>query len=262
MTRSSKSIPESLNKYTSVGIFDSGIGGLSILKEIHRLLPWVRTIYLADQANFPYGDKTPSQLKNIAYQNVKKLSKFEVDLIVVACNTATVHAISFLRKKFPQIIFVGTEPGVKPAAAVAKKGITILSSPQATKSNQLALLINKYINGVPVFNIGSLDLVQAIEKRRSNKEIITILRQILPENILSQTDVLVLGCTHFPLIKKQIQKYVGANVKVIDSGQAIAQRVASFLKQNNSFNKSENTKHIYLTTSNSSIILGKKFKSV
>ena len=113
-------------KKNKIGIFDSGIGGRSIEKEIKKLLPGVKTIYLADTKNFPYGEKTPEQIGKIAVENTRYLLGRGADLVVVACNTATVHAIGYLRKVFPEVSFVGVEPAVKPAGEIAKKGIIIL----------------------------------------------------------------------------------------------------------------------------------------
>lgn len=214
-----------------IGLFDSGIGGKSIEKEIKKLLPEVKTIYLADTKNFPYGEKTPAQIRKIAAANTKYLLARGADLIVVACNTATVHAISYLRRRFPTVPFVGVEPAIKPAGLLAKRGVIIFSSPQATKSKQVTHLIKKYIRGINVFNIGSLDLVRAIENRSSENMIVKILARDLPVEILNQSDVLVLGCTHFPLVKNKIQKYVGEKIKIIDSGEAIARRVKFLLTQ-------------------------------
>lgn len=214
-----------------IGIFDSGIGGLSVVEQIKKLLPNESVIYLADKANFPYGEKTSEQIKRLSKRNVEWLLTQEVKIIVVACNTATVNAISFLRQQFPLIDFVGMEPAVKPAAKQSRKGIIILSSPKATKSKQLTLLINKYAKGVRVFNIGSLKLVRAVEKQWNSPRIKKSLRDSIPQKILEQVDTLVLGCTHFPLIRDHIQKFVGQSIKVIDSGEAVAKRVKAVLKE-------------------------------
>lgn len=216
-----------------IGIFDSGIGGLSVVREIIRLLPKESIIYLADKTNFPYGSKTEDEIKHIAKKNVDWLLSRGAKMIVVACNTATVNAISYLRKKFPTISFVGIEPAVKPASLLAKKGIIILSSPKATKSKQLISLIKKYAKNIKVFNLGSLDLVKAVEENAENHKIKKILKKALTNKILSQTDVIVLGCTHFPLIKEQIQNYVGKGIILVDSGKAVAQRVKEILNKKN-----------------------------
>lgn len=214
-----------------IGIFDSGIGGRSVEKEIKKLLPQYKTIYLADSKNFPYGQKSPEELKKIAVENTKFLLSQGATLIVVACNTATVHAISDVRKTFSDIPFVGVEPAIKPAGEISQKGIIILSSPRATKSKQVALLMKKHVRGVKVFNIGSLELVRAVEEGWDDLEIEGILEEILPKSLLKKCDVLVLGCTHFPLIKDRIQRYIGKEITIIDSGETVARRVKFLLTQ-------------------------------
>src|SRR4030067_3073495 len=179
-----------------IGVFDSGIGGLSLIDEIRKTLPNESIIYFADRANFPYGDKPQIQIRKIAGNNVAWLLNQRVKLIVIACNTATISAITYLREKFPNISFVGMEPAVKPASAKSKKGIIILSSPKATKSKQLRILINNYANNIKVFNIGSLELVQAIEEEWDPAKIDRILEVLLPQKIICQADKLVLGGTH------------------------------------------------------------------
>ena len=215
-----------------IGIFDSGIGGLSVKKEIEKLLPEEEIFYLADKENFPYGEKAPSQIRKIAEKNTQYLIDRGAEIIVVACNTATVHAIAYLRKRFPYVSFVGVEPAVKPAGLASKKGVIVLSSPRATRSKQLHKLINKWAKGVKVFNIGSLELVEAVEKKLGSERIKIILGKKLPKKILNQSDVLVLGCTHFPLIKNEIAKYVGKKIKIIDSAEAVAKQVKLKLGSN------------------------------
>lgn len=221
-----------------IGMFDSGIGGLSILYEINKLLPRETVIYISDKKNFPYGDKSPSQIRQIAKKNVELLLQQNAKIIVVACNTATVHAVSYLRKTFTGVEIVGVEPAVKPAAAIAKKGILVLSSPKAANSKQLARLIDTYAKGIKVFNIGSLDLVCAIEAQNSPDD---ALQRAVPIKLLEEIDTIVLGCTHFPLIKDDIQKFVGNNIKLIDSGEAVAKRVKFLINQN--------TYHFYILRS-------------
>ncbi len=215
-----------------IGIFDSGIGGTSIRKEIVSLLPKTKTIYLADTKNFPYGDKKSSELREIAFENTKQLIGKGANLIVVACNTATLHSIEYLRKSFPKVQFVGVEPAVKPASKISKKGVIILSSPKTTKSHGLRSLIKKYGNKTRILNLASLELVDAIENHDTELNIKNILSEILPKSVLKNSDVLVLGCTHFPLKKKLIQEYVGKDIKVIDSGRGVANRVATLLNYN------------------------------
>jgi glutamate racemase len=245
-----------------IGIFDSGIGGLSIVEDIKRLLPNEPIIYLSDKKNFPYGDKIPEKIKEIARRNAKFLIDKKCKLIVVACNTATVNAINYLREEFPYINFVGVEPAVKPAGKLSKKGIIVLSSPRATKSKQLKSLINRYASGTKVFNIGSIDLVHAVEEKWNSRRIENLLDKLLPQKVLKQADELVLGCTHFPLIKDDIQKHAGKKIKVIDSGEAVARRVKSVLEEDNLLNSEKKPTYKYYTSGVGGNILDIRFVPV
>jgi glutamate racemase len=133
------------------------------------------------------------------------------------------------------------EPAVKPAGLISKKGIIILSSPMAVNSKQLLSLIKKHTKGRKVFNIGSLDLVEAVEKKLPYKEVEKILKNTLPKKILNQSDVIVLGCTHFPLIKEKIAKYVGKEITIVDSGKAVARQVRLRLEQSLAMSKTNKT---------------------
>lgn len=245
-----------------IGIFDSGIGGLSIVKQIKKDLPKESIVYLADKVNFPYGEKTPDQIKKISKKNVEWLLSQNSKIIVVACNTATVNSISFLREKFPLISFVGMEPAVKPAAKQSKRGIIVLSSPKATKSKQLSLLIKKYADGIKVFNIGSLKLVQAVEKKLNTNRIKKILKEAIPQKTLEQSDTVVLGCTHFPLIRQDIQEFVGRNIKVIDSGEAVVKRIKTVLEEKELLSTMSNPSYKFFSRGKKRLTSSDKFKLV
>lgn len=249
-----KKANDSFMNKNPIGIFDSGIGGLSVVRQIKKVLPNESIIYLADKANFPYGEKTPGQIRKLSEKNVKWLLTQKAKLIVVACNTVTVNAISLLRQKFPLTGFVGMEPAVKPAAKESKKGIIILSSPKATKSKQLYYLIKKYVKGVKVFNIGSLELVQAVEEQWNSNKIGITLKKLISQNILNQTDILVLGCTHFTLIKDQIQRFIGGEIKVIDSGEAVAKRVKAVLEEKRLLSTITKPNYSFFTTGEREVI--------
>jgi len=244
-----------------IGIFDSGIGGLSLIKKIKKVLPKESITYLADNLNFPYGNKTPHQLRIISEKNVKWLLSQKAKLIVIACNTATVNSINYLRSIFPESSFVGLEPAIKPAAKLCKKGIIILSSPKSTTSKQLNLLIKKFAKNKKVFNLGSLKLVRAVEQSCSTAKTSKILKDILLKQTLNRADIIVLGCTHFPLIHDQIQKFVGENIKIIDSGEAVAKRIKTLLKEKKLLSKEEKPKYKFFTSGKKKNIRGITFNS-
>lgn len=224
----------------SIGILDSGIGGISVYREIKKVLPREKFVYLADKNNFPYGEKSEEQIKKILFDKVEWFLAKKVKLVVIACNTATVRGIEFLRKEFKDMIFVGLEPAVKPAGKMAKKGILVLSSKGTSKSKQLDGLVKKYVDkDLKIFRNGNQRLVRAIEEKWDNKKLNEIFENVFKEEIKSEIDVVVLGCSHFPLIKKEMQEYLGGNIKIIDSGEAVAKQVKKVLEENNLVSRNE-----------------------
>ena len=207
-----------------IGIIDSGIGGKGIEKEIRKLLPNVKIIYLADIDNFPYGTKKISVLHKILEKNIDTLIKKGANIIVLACNSATVSSVKYLRKKF-QVPIIGVEPAIKPAALASKtKNITIFSTQITSKSQATDDLISKYCKDIKVYKIPFKNLASQIERGETNYSTLEVEEAWLRyknKNI----DVIVLGCTHYTLIKSQIQKIVGENIKIIDSNLAVANQV-------------------------------------
>jgi glutamate racemase len=233
-----------MNNNKPIGLFDSGIGGLSILRALEKELPLESFVYLADESNFPYGEKSKEELKQIARSNCQFLLKLGCKLIVVACNTATVNTIDSLRKKFA-VPIVGIEPAVKPAAEQSEKGILILSSPKAAESRQLEQLINKYANKIDVYNVGCLALVKSIEKEKPVKP---ALKACLPREVLNKIDIIILGCTHFPLVKEQISEYLNNQIKIIEPSIAVAKQVKKRLEEQELLANKEKIKRRFYTT--------------
>ncbi len=228
----------------SIGIFDSGIGGLTVLQEIIALLPSESTIYVADQAHFPYGEKTSKEIQKRTEKICRFLMKKNVKLIVVACNTATVAAVDFLRKRFP-LPFVGLEPAIKPAAKMTKTNIIgVLVTRRTAKSRRQRKLIESFAQGKKVVTVDGSELTPLIEADQEARLVIEKL--LLPLKKLG-VDVLVLGSTHYPFLKKQIQAIMGPAVKVIDSGQAVAKQVKRVLEQNNLLSNQERGKRAFFT---------------
>ena len=251
-----------------IGILDSGVGGLSIWKEIVKNLPHESTIYLADSINCPYGDRTEDEIYILAKRLVKFLLDKKVKLIVLACNTITVFCIDKLRIDFPNIPIVGTVPAVKTAAELTKsKKIGILSTEPTARSEYQKDLINKFAKGCFVINKGESKLVPYIEKGDTKSEKIKkILRDSLKEFLAKDVDVIALGCSHFPFLKDEIGEIMGDRVKILDSGEAIARQVKRVLINNNHLSLSNNPSHIFYTTGNakefskvSKKLLGDKF---
>lgn len=231
-----------------IGILDSGVGGLTVWKEIVAALPHESTVYIGDSFNAPYGTKTQAEIIQLAKHMIRFLKEKQVKLIVVACNTITVSGIDRLREAFPDIPVVGTVPVVKMAAALTKKKkIGLLATGATGNSAYNQKLIKDFAADCEVVVVGTNILVPLIENNKKEE-----LKKILPE-ILKPfrevgVDVVVLGCTHFPLIRKDIEVFLGEGVSVIDSGGAIARQVRRILTSNNALNSGEKISHQLFTT--------------
>ncbi len=229
-----------------IALFDSGVGGLSILLEIQKILPNETTIFLADQKNIPYGKKTQQQLKEITSKITQFLIRHETKLLVIACNTATCYTIDHLRANF-DIPIIGTVPAIKSAAKISKKSkIAVLSTKATAKSLYVKSLIKSFAKGVDVTTIECPGLEQAVETLNEAK-IDKLLENYAGKIIEYEADVAVLGCTHYPLVKKKLSKLLGTSVKIIDSGPSIAKQAQKVLKNLNILSSKKN-QDLYFTT--------------
>jgi glutamate racemase len=207
----------------SIGIIDSGIGGKGIEKEIKKLLPKVKVLYLGDRKNFPYGTKPARVLNKIIEDNANALINKGARVIVLACNSGSVTSLKYLRRKI-KVPIVGVVPAIKPAAAATQtKKIAIFATPITTKSVVQENLIKEFCRGIKVYKIPFANLAGKIEYgelAEAKADISRKWQQYKDKNI----DAIVLGCTHYTLIKKAIQKIVGKNILVIDSNTAVAKQ--------------------------------------
>ena len=217
----------------SIGIFDSGVGGTSIWKELHTLMPNESKIYLADSKNAPYGEKSSEEILRLSIKNTEFLIEQNCKLIVVACNTATTNAIEYLRNNF-QVPFIGIEPAIKPAALQTKtKKVGVLAT-KGTLSSSLFFNTSKlYTAGVKIYEqegSGLVELIEAglLDSKKIRNLLIKFLQPMLEEGI----DCLVLGCTHYPFLIPVLKEILPSHVKVIDSGQAVAQQTKTILEKN------------------------------
>jgi len=224
-----------------IGIFDSGVGGTSIWKEIHRLMPSEQTIYLADSINAPYGPKGKQAIINLSVKNTEWLLKKRCKLIVVACNTATTNAISFLRNQY-QVPFIGIEPAIKPAALHSKtKAIGVLATKGTLASHLFYTTSSLYSKGIRVIEQDGEGLVELIENGKINSlEMSSLLQFYLKPMKEANIDYLVLGCTHYPYLIPQLIKLLPKQVKIIDSGQAVARQTKAILEKEKLRMSSEN----------------------
>lgn len=223
-----------MEKQAPIGIFDSGIGGLSIWREIIKLMPFENTVYLADNKNAPYGRKTKSEIVSLSIKNTEFLLEQGAKVIVVACNTATTNAIRELRKSFPNIQFIGTEPAIKPAALGSEtKSIAVLATYNTINSEAYHLAQKKaYMRNIDLLSIAGNGLVELIEAGKLNSpEIDLLLKEYLLQIINSKNiDYLVLGCTHYPFLRDKIKTVLPLSVNIIDSGVPVAKQTKAVIK--------------------------------
>jgi glutamate racemase len=221
-----------------IGIFDSGVGGLTIYKEIHKLLPDENIIYLADSKNAPYGEKSKEEIIQISVKNTEYLLSRGCKIIVVACNTASTNAVQYLREKF-DVPFIRVQPAIKPAALNSKtKVVGILATKGTLKSELLLETSQRFAQGVEVVEQVGEGLVSMIENGKMySAEMDLLLNKHLRPMLEKNIDFLVLGCTHYPLLTPQIKSIVGDKVTVLDSGEAIARQTKFILEQENLINE-------------------------
>jgi glutamate racemase len=210
----------------AIGIFDSGVGGLSVLREIRRELPFENLLYVADSGYAPYGDRPPAFVQQRARTVVEFLIGQGAKAIVVACNTATAVAVDSLRSTFTLPI-VAIEPAVKPAAATTRSGVVgVLATTNTLTSAKFAKLVEQYANGASVLTHASPGLVEQVESGDLTGERTRALVERYVDPLLEEgADTLVLGCTHFPFLTPLIQEIAGPNVAVIDPAVAVAREL-------------------------------------
>ncbi len=225
-----------MNNNKPIGIFDSGIGGTSIWREIHHLLPNEKTIYLADSKNAPYGQKSKEEIIALSMKNTDLLLKWDCKLIVVACNTATTNAIKELRAKY-DIPFIGIEPAIKPAATNSKTQTIGILATQGTLISELFYNTTQKFQNTKIIEQVGHGLVQLIENGEINSpEMTELLQSYLQPMIAANIDYLVLGCSHYPYLIPQIRKILPEHIQIIDSGEAVAKQTKNILtKQNRIF---------------------------
>lgn len=214
-----------------IGIFDSGIGGTSIWKEIHKTLPLENTIYLSDSKNAPYGEKSKDEILALSIKNTEFLINQGCKIIVVACNTATTNAIKELREKY-NIPFIGIEPAIKPAALHSKTQIIGILATKGTLSSELFhQAVLSYPNTKIIEQIGT-GLVKLIEEGKiDTPEMTDLLKMYLNPMIEVGIDYLVLGCSHYPYLIPKIKIILPEHIKIIDSGEAVARQTKKILEE-------------------------------
>jgi glutamate racemase len=215
-----------------VGIFDSGIGGVSVLGAIREQMPEESVIYFGDQGHIPYGPRAMEQIRDFSEAITRFLLDHEAKIIVVACNTASAAALKYLREEFPSTEFVGMEPAVKPAAEHTQTGkVGVLATPATFQGALYTSVVERFANGVELFQSTCPGLVQQIEQGNlEGGETRRILEAALLPMIQKNIDTVVLGCTHYPFVIPLIQQIAGKHVRVIDPAPAVARQTGRLLE--------------------------------
>ncbi len=219
-----------------VGLFDSGLGGLTVLNAIAKTLKGADIFYVADTLYAPYGDKSKEEIFARCDKITRYLlEKYSIDALVVACNTATSIIIKHLRQNFPNLIIIGIEPGIKPAINKTKTGnIGILATASTLNGEKYRILVDELTkeHDVKLFEQACVGLVQQIEKGETKAlQTYSMLENWLKPMLHNRVDTIVLGCTHYPLVKQTIKDIMGEDIILIDTGDAIAKRLMD-LSQN------------------------------
>jgi glutamate racemase len=217
-----------------IGIFDSGVGGISVLRALREQMPEESVIYFGDQGHVPYGSRSLEQIQAFSEAITRFLLEQGAKIIVVACNTASAAALKYLREKFPSVPFVGMEPAVKPAAEHTHTGkVGVLATPATFQGALYASVVERFANGVELFQDTCPGLVQQIEQGKLHgQETRRILEEALLPMLAKEIDTIVLGCTHYPFVIPLIQQIVGdaKRVRVIDPAPAVARQVGRLLE--------------------------------
>ncbi len=221
-----------LSKPSPIGVFDSGVGGLSVLRAIRQQLPGLPVLYFGDQGHVPYGPRPMEQIQQFSEEITRYLINKDSQLIVVACNTASAAALTYLRNQFPETSFVGMEPAIKPAAEITHSGVVgVLATPATFQGALYASVIERFAQHVKVLQNTCSGLVEQIEQGNlAGKETRLILEKALIPMLAEGIDTVVLGCTHYPFVIPLIKEIVGENVRVIDPAPAVSRQVGRLLK--------------------------------
>lgn len=215
----------------TVGIFDSGSGGLSVFREIAKLLPGARYVYFADNAHCPYGERTAEYIQDRARAITDILLSMGADIIVVACNTATAAAIEMLRASYPELRFIGMEPAVKPAALGTKSGVIgVLATAGTLKGSKYLNTKGRFEDDVTIVEQVGKGFVELVEQGiLSGPEAERVVGESLSPLLEAGADIIVLGCTHYPFLAGTIARLAGPSVRIIDPAPSVARHAVNVM---------------------------------
>lgn len=214
-----------------MGIFDSGLGGLSVLREIRKALPHEDVFYVADQGHIPYGPRAMEEVRDFSKAIVRFMMEAGTKMILIACNTASAAALNELRAIYPDYLFLGMEPAIKPAAETTQTGVVgVLATPATFQGPLYASVIERFAQDVTVLKDTCEGLVRVIEQDGpDDAKVAEILQRALTPMIAAGVDTIVLGCTHYPFAIPTIRKIVGPDVRIIDPAPSVARHTREVL---------------------------------
>ena len=217
----------------AIGVFDSGLGGISVWQALYEALPNESLIYLGDGARCPYGSRSREEVLQYTVEAVERLLAEGCKMVVVACNTATAISISYLRENYPEIPFVGLEPAVKPAALSTKSGVIgVLATERSLEGDHFRRAEAKYGADIKILKGVGEGFVEAVERNEEHtSETFELVRRAVTPLVEAGADKIVLGCTHYPFLREEIASVAGAEVEIVDSSAAVARRVAALLDE-------------------------------
>lgn len=222
-----------MDKDLPIAVFDSGIGGISVLSELLKILPKEDFIYFGDRANAPYGIRSAEEVRALTVKNFELLLARGIKAFVIACNTATSVAVKTLRERYPDLVIIGVEPALKPAALCAEHPtVAVLATPLTLKETKFSELLKRYSDTAHVIPFACAGLVELIERGVSEgEELESFLSELLSPLQDKNLDCAVLGCTHYPLIKDAIGRVLGERVKLFDGGYGTARETRRRLEE-------------------------------
>lgn len=233
-----------------IGVFDSGVGGLSVTRELLDLLPDRPILYVADQANAPYGERSLDEIRRLAHGITRFMLGRGACVIVIACNTASAAALYWLRREFPEVPFVGMEPALKPAVERTQtRSVGVIATPATVQGELFASLIRRFAGDIRVHTQVCPDLVPLVEAGElDSPRVRQAVERYLAPLLVAGIDELVLGCTHYPFLRPVIAEVAGPHIEIIDPSPAVARQTSRVLAQQNRSNAAEASQSVFYTT--------------
>ncbi len=232
-----------MKKDAPVGVFDSGVGGISVLRELVKILPNEDFLYLGDSVHAPYGTKSLEEVRTLTISHIEELLHNGAKAVVIACNTATSAAVAVLRNMYPEIPIVGIEPAIKPAVlARPNSRIVVMATPMTLQQEKFKTLLKKYENQAEIVSLPCPGLMEFVEQGDLESEDLKIyLTNLLTPVLEEKTDAIVLGCTHYPFARRMISKVAGQDITIYDGGSGTAREMKRRLTEAELLNPMEKT---------------------